>query len=212
MSSPKVVSETKREVKHNPPPPFTKTRKHYWLAESSKDLYTETILSSGIFPLYISKKAEEKMRNHALRFGDEGIEVMGLLLGEVFEHMGNEYVVVRDVATTSLEASEVSVKFDKEKMGELFDQMDSAGFDYMVVGWYHSHPGHGCFMSPRDMHTQKSMFTEGYHCAVVVDPLNSEIEAYTLDGDDYRSIPFTIYWEDYEDPYGKLKKMRIRKD
>ena len=61
------------------------------------------------------------------------------------------------------------------------------------------------------MDTQKSMFTENYHCAVVVDPLNSEIEAYTLDGDDYRSVPFAIYWEEYEDPYGKLRKKRIRK-
>ena len=138
MSSPKVVSETKREIKHNPPPPFSKTRKHYWLADSSQDLYTETILSSGIFPLYISKKAEEKMRNHAIKFGDDGIEVMGLLLGEVFEHMGTEYVIVKDIATTFLEASEVSVKFDKGKMGDLFDQMDNSGFDYMVVGWYHS--------------------------------------------------------------------------
>ncbi len=211
MSAPKVVNETKREVKHNPPPPVTRTRKHYWLAESSQEIYTEVILSSGIFPLYISKTAEQKIRNHALKFGEDGIEVMGLLLGEVFEHMGNEYAIVRDVATTTLEASEVSVKFDKRNMGELFNQLDSTGFDYMIVGWYHSHPGHGCFMSPKDMDTQRTMFSESFHCAIVVDPLNSEIEAYTLEGDDCRPIPFTVYWDDFEDPYGRLVKMRVKK-
>ncbi|MCK4445337.1 MAG: hypothetical protein KAW09_12385 [Thermoplasmata archaeon] len=211
MSAPEVVSETKREIRHNPPPPSSKTRKHYWLAESSQEIFMRTAKSSGTFPLYISKKAEEKIRNHSIRFGDEGIEVMGLLLGEVFEHVGTEYTIVRDVATSSLEASEVSVKFDKGKMGELFDQLDGSGFDYMIVGWYHSHPGHGCFMSPRDLDTQKSMFSESFHCALVVDPLNSEIEAYTLDGDDCKPIPFAVYWEEHEDPYGKLSKMRIRK-
>ncbi len=174
-------------------------------------MFTRIESSSGVFPLYVSKRAEEKMRNHSTKFGDDGIEVMGLLLGEVFEHEGTEYTIVRDVATSTLEASEVSVRFDKRKMGELFDQMDSSGFDYMVVGWYHSHPGHGCFMSPRDLHTQKSMFREVYHYSIVVDPLNSEIEAYTLDGDECKPIPFVIYWEDYEDPYGKLSKKRIRK-
>ncbi|MEE9224507.1 MAG: Mov34/MPN/PAD-1 family protein [Thermoplasmata archaeon] len=212
MSTPKVISETKREVKHNPPPPMTHTRKHYWLAESSEELYRSIVLSSGVFPVYISKKAEERIRNHALNHGDDGIEVMGLLLGEVFEHMGTQYAIVRDVATTTLEASEVSVKFDKGNMGELFDQLDGSGFDYMIVGWYHSHPGHSCFMSPTDIRTQKAMFSEGYHCAIVVDPLKSEIEAYTLDGDGYKPIPFTVYWEEYEDSYGKLHKRKRRKN
>jgi hypothetical protein len=66
-------------------------------------------------------------------------------------------------------------------------------------------------MSPTDIRTQKNMFSEGFHCAIVVDPLKSEIEAYTLDGDGYKPIPFTIYWEEYEDSYGKLHKRRRRK-
>ena len=43
-----------------------------------------------------------------------------------------------------------------------------------VIGWYHSHPGYGCWLSGIDVNTQKdnqkflSMFV-----AVVVDPLRS---------------------------------------
>ncbi len=211
MSAPKVVSETRREIRQNPPPPLSKIRKHHWLAESSEEIFKSTMKSSGTFPLYVSRKAEEKIRNQSIKFGDDGIEVMGLLLGEVFEYMGTEYAIVRDVATSTLEASEVSVRFDKRRMGELFDQLDGSGFDYVIVGWYHSHPGHGCFMSPRDLDTQKSMFSESFHCALVVDPLNSEIEAYALDGDCCKPIPFAVYWEEHEDPYGKPRKMRVRK-
>ncbi|MFQ6060135.1 MAG: Mov34/MPN/PAD-1 family protein [Thermoplasmata archaeon] len=180
---------------------------HHWLKETSQELYKNVLLSSGVFPIYVSKKAEEKIRNHAMRFGNEGMEVMGFLLGEVREHDGIRFSLIRDVATTSLKASEVSVKFDRENMRELLDQMDDSGFDYLIVGWYHSHPGHSCFMSPTDVRTQKTMFREQYHCAIVVDPLNMEIEAYSLDGEGYKPIPFAVFWEEYEDPYtGKSSK------
>lgn len=186
--------------------------KHYWLTKESGKLFKNILLTTGVFPVYLSKKAEEKIRNHAMKHGDEGMEVMGFLLGEVFEHNGVRYAVVKDVATTSLDASEVSVRFDKNDMEQLFSQMDSSGFDYLIVGWYHSHPGHSCFMSPTDMRTQRAMFREDYHSAIVVDPLKMEIEAYGLDGDDYKPIPFAVFWEEFEDPYGKkTKKKRMKK-
>ncbi len=212
MSAPKVVSETKKEIEEKSPPPIINIRQHYWLTAESEELYRGVVLSSGVFPVYISRKAEEKIRNHAMEYGDDGTEVMGFLLGEVFEHNGVRYAVVKDVATTSLDASEVSVRFDKDNMEQLFSQMDSSGFDYMIVGWYHSHPGHSCFMSPTDIRTQKAMFREDYHSAIVVDPLKMEIEAYGLDGNDYKPIPFAVFWEEFEDPYGKkTKKKKMKK-
>lgn len=44
----------------------------------------------------------------------------------------------------------------------------------MVVGWYHSHPGFGCWLSSVDVNTQQSF--EQLHersVAVVVDPIQS---------------------------------------
>ena len=44
----------------------------------------------------------------------------------------------------------------------------------MVVGWYHSHPGFGCWLSSVDMNTQQSF--ERLHpraVAVVIDPIQS---------------------------------------
>lgn len=44
----------------------------------------------------------------------------------------------------------------------------------MVVGWYHSHPGFGCWLSGVDINTQQSFeaLTERA-VAVVVDPIQS---------------------------------------
>ena len=70
--------------------------------------------------------------------------------------------------------------------------LDAVGFDYVVVGWYHSHPGHSCFMSRTDLSTQRAMFSKPYHCALVIDPINREAEAFKVRGEGYACVPFAI--------------------
>jgi proteasome lid subunit RPN8/RPN11 len=156
---------------------------------------------SACKPLYISKIAEEKMRNHAMSEVHERLEVMGLMLGQVFADRGIEYTVVRDVATTDLDASSTRVRFRRDGFEKLFASMDDIGFDHIVTGWYHSHPGHGVFMSPTDVDTQRGMFSSSYHRAVVIDPINKEIGAYRLGKVDVEAVPFAIYWEEHQNPY-----------
>jgi 26S proteasome regulatory subunit N11 len=44
----------------------------------------------------------------------------------------------------------------------------------MVVGWYHSHPGFGCWLSGVDINTQQSFEALNTRAvAVVVDPIQS---------------------------------------
>ena len=44
----------------------------------------------------------------------------------------------------------------------------------MVVGWYHSHPGFGCWLSGVDINTQQSFEALSDRAvAVVVDPIQS---------------------------------------
>ena len=57
-----------------------------------------------------------------------------------------------------------------------------------VVGWYHSHPGFGVWMSGVDMNTQKSFEKLNERCvAVVVDPIQSVKGKVVIDA--FRMIP-----------------------
>lgn len=38
----------------------------------------------------------------------------------------------------------------------MLDMLKQTGRPEMVVGWYHSHPGFGCWLSGVDMNTQQS--------------------------------------------------------
>lgn len=117
---------------------------------------------------------------------------MGLMLGEVRSWDGMPYVLARDVGTTDLKNTSAKVRFDPRSLPKLFRELDGAGFDYVVVGWYHSHPGHTCFLSRTDLRTQQSLFDQSYHCALVIDPLNCEVKAFKLSGDSYAEMPFAV--------------------
>lgn len=199
MSSPHVVGSKDKLIREREPPPQDRRTAHKWLNDKAKEEYLGR--EEKGYELYISKLAEEKIRNHASSTSSARLEVMGLLLGNIFRSDGNEYALVRDVATTDLDSSSVRVRFSRDGMEKLFASLEDAGFNYLIVGWYHSHPGHRCFMSPTDVETQKGLFNKRFHSAVVIDPINKEIEAFYLDGGRVRSRPFAIYWDEFQNPY-----------
>ena len=57
---------------------------------------------------------------------------------------------------------------------KMLDMLKQTGRPEMVVGWYHSHPGFGCWLSVVDMNTQQSFEAlSARSVAVVIDPIQS---------------------------------------
>ena len=57
---------------------------------------------------------------------------------------------------------------------KMLDMLKQTGRPEMVVGWYHSHPGFGCWLSGVDINTQQSFEAlTSRAVAVVVDPIQS---------------------------------------
>ncbi|CAF1551140.1 unnamed protein product [Rotaria sordida] len=109
-----------------------------------------------------------------LKHGRAGVpmEVMGLMLGEFVD----DYTVhVIDVFAMPQSGTGVSVEaVDPIFQTKMLDMLKRTGRPEMVVGWYHSHPGFGCWLSDVDMNTQQSFeaLTERT-VAVVIDPIQS---------------------------------------
>ncbi len=204
MARPKVVGEVKREVNERAPP--SDPCPHDWLSEESTGLYEEKSRSGEAFDLYISTLAESRIRRQATKAAPDRLEVMGLLLGEVRRWRGKAYAVVVNVGTTDLENTQAKVRFDPDAMPGLFKELDGAGFDYIVVGWYHSHPGHTCFLSRIDLRTQRTLFDQPYHSALVVDPVNREVKAFKLLEGGYTEVPFALVSEGGP----KLRRLRAK--
>lgn len=57
---------------------------------------------------------------------------------------------------------------------KMLEMLKQTGRPEMVVGWYHSHPGFGCWLSGVDINTQQSFEAlTDRAVAVVVDPIQS---------------------------------------
>jgi 26S proteasome regulatory subunit N11 len=120
--------------------------------------------------VHVSSLALLKMLKH----GRAGVpmEVMGLMLGQFVDDYTINCV---DVFAMPQSGTSVSVEsVDPVFQTKMLDMLKQTGRPEMVVGWYHSHPGFGCWLSSTDINTQSSF--EALHprsVALVVDPIQS---------------------------------------
>jgi 26S proteasome regulatory subunit N11 len=120
--------------------------------------------------IYISPISLLKM----LRHGKAGIplEVMGLMLGDYID----EYTVkCKDVFSMPQSGTETTIEsIDEGFQVKMTEMLKQTGHNEILVGWYHSHPGFGCWLSSVDINTQKTFEQqEPRTIAVVVDPIQS---------------------------------------
>ena len=100
------------------------------------------------------------------------MEVMGLMLGQFVDDFTINCV---DVFAMPQSGTGVSVEaVDPVFQQQMLDMLKQTGRPEMVVGWYHSHPGFGCWLSGVDINPQQSFEALNQRAvAVVVDPIQS---------------------------------------
>lgn len=136
----------------------------------------------------ISAVALIKMTMHARSGGD--LEVMGLMQG----YVAKDTFVVTDAFRLPVEGTETRVNAQDEANEYLVEYLSlcrSQGRQENVVGWYHSHPGYGCWLSGIDVETQVMQQTfQDPFLAVVIDP-DRTINAGKVDIGAFRTYPIS---------------------
>ncbi len=116
----------------------------------------------------ISAVALLKMVMHARSGGS--IEVMGLMQGKI----AGDTIIVTDAFRLPVEGTETRVNAQDEANEYMVTYLQACreqGKLENAVGWYHSHPGYGCWLSGIDVATQSTQqsFSDPF-LAVVIDP------------------------------------------
>ncbi|KAI1469184.1 Mov34-domain-containing protein [Daldinia caldariorum] len=117
----------------------------------------------------ISAVALIKMVMHARSGGS--IEVMGLMQG----YTDGDSMIVTDAFGLPVEGTETRVNAQDDANEYMIQYLqlsrDQGSRQENVIGWYHSHPGYGCWLSGIDVNTQKiqQQFNDPF-VAVVIDP------------------------------------------
>lgn len=134
----------------------------------------------------ISATALIKMVMHARSGGS--LEVMGLMMG----YINGDAFVVTDAFRLPVEGTETRVNAQAdadEYMVEYLNACREQGRLENAVGWYHSHPGYGCWLSGIDVMTQSTQQTfQDPFLAVVIDP-DRTISAGKVEIGAFRTFP-----------------------
>lgn len=122
------------------------------------------------FFLYVLKSAEEKIIDH-LNCTPK-IESGGVLIGHPFVDIDDSskiFTVVVDALPIQSENS--SIGHYTVSPENISDTRQLIPDGLMSIGWYHSHPGHGVFLSGADMNIVRSIYSLSWQISFVVDTL-----------------------------------------
>ncbi|HXD10747.1 MAG TPA: hypothetical protein VN653_11840 [Anaerolineales bacterium] len=104
------------------------------------------------------------------------VEVGGVLIGDwcTDEATGEQFVVVKHVLPAR-HTRQVSVylTFTKDTLVDIHDQIDKRFEGEKIVGWFHTHPRMGVFLSHYDTFLHHNFFPEPWQVALVVEPFSS---------------------------------------
>ncbi|EXJ78592.1 COP9 signalosome complex subunit 5 [Capronia coronata CBS 617.96] len=117
----------------------------------------------------ISALALLKMTTHARSGGS--IEIMGLMTG----YVSGRSLIITDAFRLPVEGTETRVNAhsdaDEYMVNFGIASREGGGQLENAVGWYHSHPGYGCWLSGIDVNTQMThQMANDPFVAVVIDP------------------------------------------
>ena len=107
-------------------------------------------------------------------------ERIGLLIGSFLD----DGLWVNDIVVGENSDSETSCVLSPEKLARVADDIVRGRLDGRIVGWYHSHPGYGIFMSETDLSTHgKLLQFSPFVIALVVDPEINEFGVWALESE-----------------------------
>lgn len=126
----------------------------------------------GELAIFLDLGPADAIERHAL--SDTSVELGGILLGWecVDDQTGEPFVWI----TQSLEArhyanTQASFTYTHDSWEEITRERDRLFPDLDIVGWYHTHPDFGIFLSGHDLFIQEHFFAQPLQVAYVVDPI-----------------------------------------
>lgn len=123
----------------------------------------------------------QSIRQHARQSPDA--EICGVLIGR----QGDDGTIVTGaVAGEGAAQGGAHVTFTQEAWVKIHEEKDRKYSGQAIVGWYHSHPGFGVFLSDQDLFIHKNFFSSPGSLAWVYDPHSDEEGCFGWNGGDVR--------------------------
>ncbi len=106
---------------------------------------------------------------------DTSREIGGVLVGELLRDAAGPYLrITATIDALHAEEKGAELTFTHATWKHIHEEMDGKHQGQRVIGWYHTHPGFGIFLSDRDQFIHQSFFDLPFQVAFVYDPKSRE--------------------------------------
>jgi proteasome lid subunit RPN8/RPN11 len=138
---------------------------------------TEEAQSASIV-VQVRGEVVRAIRQHARSSMTE--EICGVLIGTVGS---NSIIIHASIEGVNAAQGGAHVTFTHDTWDHIYSQKDKDYPDDKILGWYHSHPGFGVFLSEHDTFIQKNFFSARHQVAWVFDPHSDEEGCFGWNGE-----------------------------
>jgi proteasome lid subunit RPN8/RPN11 len=138
-----------------------------WLACGEEARFRPTL------PVFLAQPAIIRLDEHAA--SNTGSEVGGILVGDwCFDAGIQQHFVVIETALPARFTRQGSafLTFTQDSLVDFHSLLDEHFPGRQILGWYHTHPGLGVFLSTHDQWLHQHFFPEAWQVAMVIDPLD----------------------------------------
>ena len=125
--------------------------------------------ASGQPILIVDGEVIRKIRQHARTSMKS--EICGVLVGQ---DRAGRIEIQASIPGANAEEAGTHVTFTQDTWEHIYQVKDKQYPDHRIVGWYHSHPGFGVFLSDHDTFIHKNFFASPGQVAWVFDPHSDE--------------------------------------
>ena len=106
------------------------------------------------------------------RWADTSVEICGVLVGSWHRDEAGPFVkIVESIRGEGAETRFAEVTFTHQTWAKINAEMDTKFANLSIVGWYHTHPDFGIFLSDRDRFIHEHFFSGPGQIAHVIDPI-----------------------------------------
>jgi proteasome lid subunit RPN8/RPN11 len=128
--------------------------------------------SSAVDEVLIKKEMIQKMDIDVRNEENMKKEIGGFLLGKYYQTPKGSYTICLEeyIDIEGEGQSEFQIGFGADAWSKLEDSLEEFQ-QYDLIGWFHTHPGHGVFLSRPDKNISNNFFNKPYQVAMEIDPL-----------------------------------------
>lgn len=158
------------------------------------------------YRIFIRKRAHDDIWKHAQQSikpgksgesGESANEVGGVLVGNIYKDRHGPFLEISGAIVGEHTRNEgAQVTFTHETWEQVNRVKDKEYPREKIVGWYHTHPRFGIFLSDKDKFIQNGFFNQPWQTAFVLDPVQQTEGFFFWDQGDPKLID--EYWVEHE--------------